>query len=108
MIKAYSSKEEAKEQNKLYRENNKEHIAEHKKEYYENNKERIAEYKKEYRIKNYKMLQIKEKESILCSCGMHYTIKHFKRHERTKKHLNYLEQLNKKEISTECINVKQL
>jgi hypothetical protein len=94
-----------KEKIKEYYENNKEEIKEQKKEYYEANKEKILEKAKEYskeyyeankeKIKeNYqnnreKILEQK-KEKVICDhCGCEICKKDLKRHQKTKKCINY-------------------
>jgi hypothetical protein len=69
-------KEQMKEWCKEWRENNKEHIQEYSKEHYENNKEKL-------------------KEKINCECGGRYTYKGKAQHEKTNKHLKYIESLEK-------------
>ena len=73
-----------------YHETNAEHIKEHLKEWREANKEKSKEYNKKYREAN------KEKEKIKynCECGSSCRIFEKARHERTKKHQDFL----KKEI----------
>ena len=73
------NKQQLLEQMKQYRDNNKEHIAENKKQYRENNKEQIAEQKK---IK------------YTCECGKTSTIGHKLRHERSMKHINFINSSN--------------
>jgi hypothetical protein len=112
MVRAYTSTEETKEQNKIYRENNKtnmkeyneknkEHIKKIKKIYYENNEEKDKERSKKYRENNEEKIKQQKKEKYTCCCGVISVRNHFRRHERSIFHLNYLEQLNK--IETECI-----
>jgi hypothetical protein len=98
-----ANKENIAEQQKQYNEANKEHITEKKKEYYEANKERITEQIKEYReahreqrVEYDKELYEKNKEKILekftCACGKVICRGSKKRHEKSKKHLAYIEQ----------------
>jgi hypothetical protein len=63
---------------------------EYRKQYYIDNKEEINEYKKTYREINKD--KIKEQKSVpfKCDCGSCFRIDDKARHERTKKHLNYL------------------
>lgn len=58
--------------------------------YAENNKEEIILYKKEYYQKNKEEISLKEKEKINCSCGSVVGIYKIRRHEKTKKHLNFI------------------
>ena len=74
---------------KQHYKDNREKIKEYQKEYRENNKE----YQKEYREKNKeKIKQYREdkKEKYTCGCGSCITIDSKSRHEKTKKHQNYL------------------
>jgi hypothetical protein len=63
---------------KEYREKNKEIIKQHKKEYYEEHKEEI---------------ELKANQVFRCSCGIDVRKKNKARHEKTLKHLNYLQAL---------------
>ncbi len=78
-------KEYHKEYAKEYRGKNKEKIKEHN----ENNKEKIKEYHKEYYEKN----KEKMKTEIKCVCGSTIQKIEIKRHEKTKKHINYINDL---------------
>ena len=79
------NKEKVKIKHKTYYEDNKERIAEHQKQYNQDNKERIAERKKQYYQDN--------NERHSCICGGLYTILHKKQHERTNKHIEYVNNL---------------
>lgn len=117
------NKETIAEKQKEYRNNNKEKLAEKKKEYRENNKEKIAKIKniryknniaimlnkaKNYRENNrtkvaeglkkwYEMNKIeillKAKEKYTCECGSCLTVSHKSKHEKTQKHIKYMESL---------------
>jgi len=87
---------------KEYQETNKEHLAQIGKEYREANKEHIAQIGKEYREANKdKLKEIKKtyydankekiKEKITCECGGRYTLTSKLKHNRTKKHLAYMQ-----------------
>ncbi len=110
-----NNKEQLSKYYKEYRENNKDKIKEKQKEYSENNKDKIVEYRKnnkdvireqrkEYRENNKNIIKEKKKqfyeknkdkkmEKIECICGSIVRIDSVKRHERTKKHINYLSQV---------------
>ena len=77
--------------NKNYREKNKDKIEERMKPYREAHKKEKQEYDKMYREKNKEKLR--EKESVIhnCKCGGTYTDKHKSVHEKSKKHLKFLE-----------------
>ena len=72
--------------NKEYRENNKEKIAVKSKEYQKNNKENIKTYKKEYYEKNKEKIAVKNKETIICECGIKITKGKINRHLKSKRH----------------------
>jgi hypothetical protein len=99
------NKEYIKEYKKEYQEKNKEKIKEKNKEYYENNKEQIREYReknkeqikerskqcsKKYREKNKEQIKEKRKIKINCGCGSEYTKIHIRRHIKSIKHQNYI------------------
>ena len=69
------SAEKKKEYNKKYREEKKDEIAEKKKEYYEEKKDEITE---------------KRNEPFNCECGSVVIHHHKARHNRTKKHQEWL------------------
>ena len=89
MVRAFLTEEEKKEYKKQYREGNKEK----NKEYRETNKERIQEIKKEYYETNKNTILEKLKEKITCKCGCEVVKHHKARHERTKKHLDLINQI---------------
>ncbi len=65
-----------------YKHDHKEQI----KEYYQKNKERILAIQKE----NYSIKKEYYFDKIQCSCGGRYSLHHKARHEKTKKHLDYM------------------
>ena len=83
---------------KQYREDNKEQIKKYKKQHYESNKQTIALKQKQYYETNKQKILLlkkqKRKQKITCVCGSTVCKAAFKRHERTKKHIKYIE-LNK-------------
>jgi len=62
---------------------------EKKKKYYEDNKEKIKNYYED----NKEQINERAKQKIKCQCGTYVTKRHIRRHERSKKHLKYLESL---------------
>jgi hypothetical protein len=98
------NKEIIKERQIIYNEKNKEHLSEIKKKYKLDNKEKLKIHNIEYVGKNKEHIAKKHCEKTICCCSKTIIKYLFKQHERTKFHLNYLEQLNKKEIITECID----
>lgn len=69
---------------------NKEQINTYKKEWYENNKEKIAKQKKEYHEKNKEKIAEKQAEKIVCECGIEITKYKKSRHEKSKRHVEFL------------------
>ena len=64
-----------------------------KKLYAEKNKDQLIEKSKQYREENKEKIQAHKSESHICTIrGNSYTNCHKARHERTKKHLQALEQ----------------
>jgi hypothetical protein len=80
------NREKILEQRKEYYENN----SEKKKEYHQNNREKLNEQHKEYYQNNRdKILEQKEEKVICDHCGCGSSIGHLKRHQKSKKCLNY-------------------
>ena len=89
------------EYNKERYQNNKDKIQEYKKEYYQLNREKLLERNRKYKqdnkdkIKQYyqnnkdKILE-KNKEKITCACGSIVRKSDLSRHQKTKKHINYI------------------
>ena len=63
---------------------------EYKKYYRLNNKDKIKERKKEYHITNKDKIKEQRKIKITCECGSIYRKCDKARHERTNKHMNYI------------------
>ena len=121
MIKSFITEEEQKEiqkkRGKIYYEMNKEKINEkHKehrninketikeyynnnkeiwKEYYENNKEEIKEIKRNYYHANKEKINEKRNGKKTCECGCEINKSTTKRHEKTKKHIDLMNEKNK-------------
>jgi len=82
-----------------YCEDNREHISEYQKDYHQNNRNQLLENKKEYRETHRKqILEYREthreqrKEQITCICGSTCRKDNIRKHERTNKHIKFLEQ----------------
>jgi hypothetical protein len=80
---------------------NKKKVLEYQKDYYEDNKDKIKEQKKEYRIENadkikeqmkgYRIENVEKlKEKINCECGAIIRKSDLSRHQKTKKHQNFI------------------
>lgn len=63
---------------------------EYNRNYYKNNKEIILEQKKEYRNKNKEQMNEKTKEKMTCNCGSIFRKSDKLRHEKTLKHINFI------------------
>jgi len=98
-----NNKEKFKEKHKDYYETNKEKFKEKHKDYYETNKENLKEKTKEYRINNANKLKEKRKEKITCECGAIIRRVGKSIHERSIKHMNFLQNNSTVEPSTELV-----
>ena len=90
------------ERRKKYRENNRDKITENRKQYYEDNKDKVKQYyennkikiteqRKKYREDNKNKILEQQKEKIICPiCSVFITKRHIKRHQRSKKCLQFL------------------
>ena len=79
-----------------YYEKNKEKMNAISRKYYEEHQEERTKYledTKELRKEQKKLWYEKNVEKIQCSCGGQYTSQHKKTHEKTKKHLSYVNDL---------------
>jgi hypothetical protein len=88
-----TNSEEKKEIKKNYYKANKEHVNETHKKYREANKEKIKECKKKYYEANKEKSLEKQKQKYICLCGVEITITHRSRHEKSIKHLKYINEL---------------
>ena len=90
------NKEKVNIKHKTYYEDNKERIAEHQKQYNQDNKERTKQYNqdnKERIAERKKQYYQDNNERHSCICGGLYTILHKKQHEKTNKHIEYVNNL---------------
>ncbi len=73
-----------------------------RKEYYQNNQDKLIEYRKDYRIDNIdkekkyyqdnkQIINIKRKEKHICECGGKYITANKASHNKSKKHLTFIE-----------------
>jgi hypothetical protein len=83
-------KDEIKQQNKEYYEKNKDEILQKQKEYREEKKDEIKQQNKERYEKNKDEIKQKQKEKITCVCGAVVRKNDIRRHERSKKHQEYI------------------
>jgi hypothetical protein len=87
------NKEICNETSKLYYHTNKEYFEEKRKEYYELHKEELSEKSKIYRELNKEKIKQRDFEIIKCVCGKSFIKKSKSRHEKTLKHLDYINNL---------------
>ena len=90
---------EKKQYHKDYRENNKDKIKDYRennkdkiKDYRDQNKDKIDEYQKDYREKNIEKIKVKVNEKHQCICGGCFTTANKSAHNKTKKHLKYIQE----------------
>jgi hypothetical protein len=84
------NREKIAEQRKEYRQANREKIAEYKKEHYQANRDKLIEHAKEYYQDNRDKLLEYKNEKIRCDiCGCEISRQYLKKHQRTKKCMNY-------------------
>jgi hypothetical protein len=77
------------EYQKQYRQDNRDKIKEQKKQNYQDNRDELLEYQKQYNKDNRDKIKEQRKQKTTCDrCGCIVT-KHIKRHQKTKKCLNY-------------------
>ena len=69
---------------------NKEQILERKKQYYIDNQTQLIDDKKRYYTLNRDIILQKNNRKLLCDCGSIITYSNFKRHFKTKKHKDFL------------------
>lgn len=84
--------EQIKAKNKAYREANKEKVNAQKKAYSEANKDKINAKHKKWREENKEKLQQIRSEKHQCPCGGRYTHVNKVKHEKTKKHQQFINQ----------------
>jgi len=75
---------------KEYRQDNKERLNEISRQYHQDNKEQIQQQSRQYREDNKEQIQQQQKQKFSCECGGKYTYQNKKQHEKTIKHLNYI------------------
>ena len=100
MRKQYSStnKDKIKEGNHRYYEQNKEYLSEQMKLYKINHSEKIKELRRQYSSANKEKIRAKKSIKYSCCCGSENILyDHKSRHERSQKHLNFLNNQSKLE-----------
>jgi len=89
-----SHKEKIFMQRKQFRDNHKDELKEKKHEFYEQHKEQILLHQKEYKEKHKEEIKLKRAVIYICICGISYTNNHKSRHEKSKKHQEFIQQKN--------------
>jgi hypothetical protein len=84
------NKEQILERHKEYREKNRNLLSEKQKIYVEKNKQIVSEKRREYREKNKEKIKLK----YTCCCGSISVITHKTRHEKSKKHIEFIQNVN--------------
>ena len=77
-----------------YRVDNADKIKAVDKKYRENNADKIKAVKQKYREDNADKIKAYRKTKYTCECGSDICFKHKARHERTKKHIKFIESKN--------------
>jgi hypothetical protein len=101
-------KEQLIEYNKQYREENKEQISKQRKQYYQehieqykqyyqDNKNNILQYKKQYREQKKEQIKAQAESKYTCCCCSIVRNDYKSRHEKSKKHLNYVSSIQKQD-----------
>ena len=89
--RAFRSIEENREYDRIR--NKTEERRQYQKDLYQKYKESFYQRQKIYRQNNKEKIQQRRGEVCMCECGSQYTHDHKLRHERTKKHINYIHNL---------------
>lgn len=87
------NKSQIKEKKKENYEQNKPQILEKAKKYRQKNEENIREFLIHYREENKEKLKQQSAQKFACGCGGHYTYANKKKHEKSNKHVKYLNTL---------------
>jgi hypothetical protein len=75
----------------IYYKKNEDRLKEYGKEWYFKNKEKTLGNVHKYYKKNRDLILLKNKEVIMCECGVNYTYGNKLRHQQSKKHINFIE-----------------
>ena len=87
-------KQDMDQYNDKYYKINSEKLKEYQQQYALNNKDKVLQSKKEYREKNKDKISERKSTKYTCICGSSLTIDHKVRHEKSKKHILYVETKN--------------
>ena len=86
-------KKERSDRSKAFYHSHKEEVLEKMKEYREENKDKIKERKSKYREENKEKIKEEKSIQITCDCGCIVSKGHLSRHNKSIKHLKYLDTL---------------
>jgi len=78
---------------KEYKEANQDEIKKQNKQYYKANQDKIKEQQKQYKEANRDNILENNKQRVICECGKEYARYCKSHHNKTKYHINYLNQL---------------
>ena len=85
------NKDKISEKKKIYYDDNKDEILKYQKKYRDNNKDEIKEYQKIYRENNKEEILKKKGMKITCECGSVFRKNDKSQHNKTKKHIKFVE-----------------
>ena len=88
------NKDKMKYVQKQYRANNIEQAKEYKRLHYEKNKDKIKEQVAMYNLINKEKVTARQRQEIICECGVTYTRNHKARHQKSIKHIKFIDQQN--------------
>ena len=98
-----NNKEEIREKQQEYRNENRNKINEQKREHYHKNKEELLEKVKKYREENKDIISEKKKLKVKCNCGVIFRKEDKARHFRSVFHQNYISSNPNVEINLEIL-----
>ncbi len=82
------------ETRKKFRENNRERLRQEGRIYYQKNKDKVRDYQKNYLEQNKSEIYEKRKQIVFCECGSKSTKHNLSQHQKSKKHINFIENIN--------------
>ena len=97
-VRAFTTTEQRKERKKettaQYRIDNEEQIKVKRQQFHIDNKEHLNERSKKYHTENREVILARQKQIIVCECGVCITTNHKSRHIKSKQHLELMSKLN--------------
>ena len=88
------NKDKMKYVQKQYRANNIEQAKEYKRLHYEKNKDKIKEHVAMYTLINKEKFTARQRQEFICECVVIYTRNHKARHQKSNKHIKFINQQN--------------